>query len=321
MKTLALLSCLLLSQSLWAAWFSDERPIMGTRVAVQLEASEAAEGQAAIAAVMAEMRRIEARFSPMRDDSELSALNANAARAAVVVSPEMYSLLERAQAVSELSEGAFDLTFASVGRYYDYRKGDKPDAEKLAALKSAIDYRKLQLDKAARSVRFLHPAIYLDLGGIAKGYAVDQAIALLREHGITNAVVSAGGDSRAIGRRNGKAWTVGIQDPRKPDAMAVVMPLEDSAFSTSGDYERYFVEGGVRYHHIIDPDTGDSARELRSVTVLAEDATTSDALSTTVFVLGRQKGLAFINRLPGIDAILIDQNGHLHYSSGLLRQK
>lgn len=294
---------------------------MGTRIAVQLEAATSVQGNAAIDAVMQEMRRIDQRFSPMRDTSELSRLNARAATEALVVSAEMFGLLAQAHAVSLQTDGAFDLTFASLGRYYDYRKAKKPDPATRARLQQLIDYRGVILQPKTRSVRFSHKAIYLDLGGIAKGYAVDNAIALLQRRGVQNAVVSAGGDSRAIGRKKGKPWTVGIQDPRKPDAMAVVLPLLDSAFSTSGDYERYFVEDGVRYHHIIDPDTGDSARHLRSVTVLAPDATTSDALSTSVFVLGLQKGLALINRLPGIDAIVIDNRGVLHYSNGLQRQE
>lgn len=302
-------------------WFQDEQAIMGTRVVVELQAQSEDLGQRALLAVMAEMRRIDKAYNPDRSGSELSELNRLASKQRLQVSAELFDLLTQARQISVLSDGAFDISFASIGRLYDYRAGKKPTPQALQRLKSVIDYRQISLFAENRSVRFLHPDIYVDLGGIAKGYAVDRAIAVLQKLGVVNAVVSAGGDSRTIGDKNGRPWTVGIQHPRKPDEMAVVLPLQDSAFSTSGDYERYFVEDGVRYHHILDPATGESARHVQSVTILADDATSSDALSTTVFVLGFEKGLALIERLPGIDAILIDHRGQLHYSDGLKREK
>ena len=157
----------------------------------------------------------------------------------------------------------------------------------------------------------------IDLGGIAKGYAVDNCIAILQGLGIRNALVTAGGDSRLIGDRWGRPWTIGIRDPRRENGVIALLPLVDVAVSTSGDYERYFEENGIRYHHIIDPKSGDSARELQSVTIIGPDATTTDALSTSVFVLGLAKGLELVNRLPNIDAILVDSAGSMHYSEGL----
>ena len=154
-----------------------------------------------------------------------------------------------------------------------------------------------------------------------KGHAVDRSIALLQQMGIRQASVTAGGDSRMIGDRWGRPWNIGVRDPRDADKLAAVIPLQDLAVSTSGDYQRYFEEDGVRYHHIIDPASGDSARELRSVTIIGPDATTTDALSTSVFVLGLEKGLALVNRLDGIDAILVDGTGRLHYSDDLLPAK
>jgi thiamine biosynthesis lipoprotein len=163
----------------------------------------------------------------------------------------------------------------------------------------------------------LHPLVYIDLGGIAKGYAVDRSMALIEAAGIMAAAVAAGGDSRIIGDRLGEPWTVGVQDPRNDEEMAVLLPLVDTAVSTSGDYQRFFVEDGVRYHHILDPKTGDSARASWSVTILGPDATFTDAMSTSVFVLGPDRGLALIDRLPGIDAIVIDADGELRYSADL----
>ena len=159
----------------------------------------------------------------------------------------------------------------------------------------------------------------IDLGGFAKGYAVDNATRILRALGIRHAMVSAGGDSRVIGDKRGRPWTIGIRDPRGGAADVVaVLPLEDTSISTSGDYERYFDAGGERFHHLIDPATGRSPASVRSVTVLAEDGLTSEALSKAVFVLGTARGLALIDSFPGVDAIVVDAAGALHYSAGLV---
>ena len=300
-----------------AAWFSDSQPIMGTRVAVELWSEDKAEGDRLLAEIMAEMHRIDARFSPYLPASELSLLNRKAPAEVVPVSEEMFELLARSRSMSELSGGAFDVTYASVGRYYDYRAGQRPEADDRSAELDAINYRYVELDRDRRAVRFAHPLVYVDLGGIAKGHAVDRCITILQRAGIEHASVEAGGDSRIIGDRRGRPWTIGIRDPRDEAGMTAVLPLTDTAVSTSGDYERFFIEDGVRYHHILDPATGDSARKVQSVTILGPEATFTDALSTSVFVLGPEAGLALINRLDGIDAIIVDGAGRLRYSSEL----
>jgi thiamine biosynthesis lipoprotein len=300
-----------------AEWFADTQPIMGTRVHAELWHHDAAAAQRLLAAVMAEMRRIDAAYSPFKEDSELSVLNRRAPAGWVPVSAELFELLARSRQMSELTDGAFDITYASVGRYYDYRTGERPDDERIRAAVEAIDYRHVDLDAAGSRVRFAHPQVYLDLGGIAKGFAVDRCIAILREAHVTQANVAAGGDSYIIGDRRGEPWKVGIRDPRNEDAMAALLPLENTAVSTSGDYERFFEEGGVRYHHILDPATGRSARDSWSVTILGPQTLFTDALSTSVFVLWPDKGLALIDRLPGIDAIVIDAEGRLRYSADL----
>jgi thiamine biosynthesis lipoprotein len=157
----------------------------------------------------------------------------------------------------------------------------------------------------------------VDLGGIAKGHAVDRAMAILRAAGIDRAMVNAGGDTLIVGDRFGRPWIIGIRDPNNRDQVVLRLPLTDVAVSTSGDYERFFDQGGVRYHHILDPRTGDSARKMRSATVLAPNATRSDALSTTVFVLGVEAGLAMINKLEGVDAVVIANDGKVSYSKNL----
>jgi FAD:protein FMN transferase len=306
-----------LAAPLQAAWFEDTQPIMGTRVHAELWHDDPETAQRLLAAVMDEMRRIEAAYSPYRDDSELSRLNREAAAGWVPVSAELIDLLTRSARMSELTDGAFDVTYASVGRYYDYRAGQRPDAATVRRAIDAIDYRYVQVDAAGGRVRFAHPAVHVDLGGIGKGYAVDRCIAILRQAGVTQASVSAGGDSYILGDRRGEPWTVGIRDPRDAQRMTAVLPLMDTAVSTSGDYERFFEEGGVRYHHILDPATGESARRSWSVTILGPESTLTDALSTSVFVLGPDRGLALIDSLPGIDAIIVDAEGRLRYSAEL----
>jgi thiamine biosynthesis lipoprotein len=159
----------------------------------------------------------------------------------------------------------------------------------------------------------------IDLGGFAKGHAVDNAAAILRRRGIAHAMVSAGGDSRVIGDRRGRPWTIGIRDPRGGSGDVVaVLPLEDVSISTSGDYERYFEADGVRFHHLIDPATGRSPSGIQSVTILADDGLTSEALSKIVFVLGVARGMALVESQQGVDAVVVDAAGALHFSSGLL---
>lgn len=300
-----------------AGWESVRDEAMGTSITAEAWHTDSAVAQQALQAVLAEMHRIDAAFSPYRPDSELSVLNRDAVNDWVTVSPELLQLLLASRRASELTSGAFDITFASAGRYYDYRKGTAPDQQTLDAAVTGIDYRHVELEPAQRRVRFTHPATYVDLGGIAKGYAVDRGVAILQAAGIDQATVSAGGDSRILGDRRGQPWIVGVRHPRDAEKMVVRLPLTDTAISTSGDYERYFVKDGQRFHHILDPDSGSSAEGSMSVTILGATGLLTDALSTSVFVLGAEQGLALINQMPGVDAIIIDTQGRMSYSDDL----
>ena len=300
-----------------AEWLYREEAIMGTRCAVEVWATDKAQGEAAIDAVMADMRRIDESMSTYKPESEVSRVNAGAGKAPVPVSAELFSLLQTAQQYSALSDGVFDITYASVGYLYDYRAHKRPDSKTIAAALPGVDYRQLKLDSAKRTVAFGKPGMRIDLGGIAKGYAVDRGIQILKDHGLTHAMVNAGGDTRVSGDRFGKPWVVGIRHPDRKDEVVLRMPLEDAAFSTSGDYERFFDEDGVRYHHIINPKTGSSPHEVRSVTIIASNATRTDGLSKTVFILGPKAGIEFINKLPDADAIVIAADGKVSYSKGL----
>jgi len=300
-----------------AGWYRREEAIMGTSIEVELFARDRAEAELAIGAVMAEMHRIDAGMSPHKVTSELSILNAHAADNPITVSEGLFGLLTRALAFSELSGGAFDITFASAGRLYDYRAGIGPDDATLAQALPLIDWRHVLLDPADRSVRFARQGVRIDLGGFAKGHAVDNSIAILRHLGIRHAMVAAGGDSHVMGQRGDRPWTVAIRDPRQEGAVVAVLPLEDVSISTSGDYERFFERDGVRCHHLLDPRTGRSPGAVRSVTIIADDGLTTEAFSKTVFVLGVEQGLRFVEAHPGVDAVIVDAHGTLHYSAGL----
>lgn len=301
-----------------AGWLSREEAVMGTSVRVELWSDDHAAGEAAIAAVMAEMHRIDRSMSPHKPDSELSRINRDAAAAPVLLGDEMFALLSRALEFSALSDGAFDISYASAGQLYDYRAGTGPSEAALAEACAAIGWRRLLLDPVARTLRFAQPGMRIDLGGFAKGHAVDNAVAILARRGIRHAYVAAGGDSRVIGDRRGRPWTIAIRDPRCAGEVVALLPLEDVALSTSGDYERYFERDGVRCHHLLDPRTGKSPDGVRSVTILADDGLTSEAWSKTVFVLGVQEGLRRIEAQGGLDAVVVDAAGALHFSSGLL---
>lgn len=305
------------SAAVQAEWLYREEAIMGTRCAVELWATDRAQGDAAIDAVFADMRRIDALMSTYKPDSEVSRVNAGAGRSPVQVSAELFALLETAQQYSALSSGAFDITYASVGYLYDYRSHKRPDDKAIAAALPGVDYRALRLEPSRRTVAFGKPGMRIDLGGIAKGHAVDRGIQILKDKGFAHAMVNAGGDTRVMGDRFGKPWVVGIRHPDHKDEVALRIPLVDAAFSTSGDYERFFDEGGVRYHHILDPKTGTSPHAVRSVTIIASSATRTDGLTKTVFILGPKAGLEFINSLPDADAIVIAADGRVSYSKGL----
>jgi thiamine biosynthesis lipoprotein len=309
---------LMLAPSARAEWLSEEQSVMGTVARVELWTDSRKLGEATIAEVVAEMQRIDHLMSTYKEDSEISRINRLAASEPVTISAELLQLLVRSLRMSEITDGAFDITYASAGHLYDFRRKVKPSADALAATLPTIDYRHVVLDQANNSVRFLRPGVRIDLGGIAKGHAVDRAIALLQARGIKHALVSAGGDSRIIGDHRGRPWMVGIRDPRQKEDVVAVVPLSNTAISTSGDYERYFEVNGVRYHHIINPDSGQPVRGIRSVTVVGPDSTTMDALSTSVFVMGIKRGLALVESLPDVEAVIVDADGKMHYSSGFM---
>lgn len=309
--------CLMVSAFARAEWQKTDYSTMGTNILVEVYHPNAKLRQKATQAVLDEMERVNQQFSTYIETSELSLLNQNAFENAVRVSKELFDLLHLSAEISELTLGAFDVTYASVGYLYNYPENTKPSDQQIENLLEGIDFRLVELNKETLSVRYKNAKVKVDLGGIAKGYAVDNAIHILDNMGIKHALVTAGGDTRLLGDRLGKPWIVGIRDPRNRDKQAVLIPLSESAMSTSGDYERYFEQDGQRYHHILNPKTGKSTYEVQSVSIIGPQSVYNDALSTAVFVMGLEKGIGLINGLPEFEAIVMDKNRRMHYSNGL----
>lgn len=345
--TLTIIIGLVFSSPLMAGWHSAQRAIMGTPVKVELWHTDANKAQFAIEQVFAEITRLDQLLSPYKKDSEVYKINHRKLQTDIALSNELYTLLERAHYYGELTQGAFDITFASVGQYYNYRQNQRPSSKQLQKFHSAIGLQKLILNSTQLKLHIDDTNTRIDLGGIAKGYAVDKAIQILKDLGIKHARVSAGGDARVLGDKHGKPWMIGIKHPRQNSSQqsnryAAIIPLENSAISTSGDYERFFIDtDGERIHHIIDPSngqptglttysttgsttsstTGSTTDALISVSIIGPTGFDTDPLSTSVFVLGRQQGLELINQLPEFEAIVIDKDRRLHYSLGLIQPK
>lgn len=301
-----------------AEWFHYTDTAMTTSIELEFWSEQPASADRIAREVLAVFHQVDEQMSRYRDTSELSRVNREAVAGPVRVSDSLFEVFAKAREVSRLSQGAFDISFGSVGYLYDYRAGRRPDEKTLEAAIQHVDYRDIRLDPEARTVTYARPGLLADLGGIAKGYAVDRGIRVLQAEGVRHARLSAGGDMRLLGDKRGRPWLVGVRDPRLEQRNAVVLPLADVAVSTSGDYERFFVtETGERVHHILSPGTGKPVQGVQSVTILGPDALTTDGLSTAVFVLGPEQGLAMIERLEGVDAIIIDADRKMHFSSGL----
>lgn len=302
-----------------------QRSAMGTTVSL-VSTTTPTLNDAAVAAALArafgEISRLEALMTTWRTDSEVSRVNAAAGGRAIAVSPETFTVLQKSRWISDRSQGTFDITFASMGKLWRFDQdgtAELPAPAAVAAARAKIDYRRVVLDQAGATVRLDSPDTRINLGGIAKGYAIDRAAAILRQAGLRSFTAQAGGDLYVAGRKSdGKAWRVGIRDPRgKAGAFFAMLEVEDHAFSTAGDYERAFIRGGQRYHHIIDPRTGYPATASRSVTIWAKDALTADALDDAVFILGPAEGLKLVESLDDCGAVIVDRDNRVWISKRL----
>ncbi|MCA9552365.1 MAG: FAD:protein FMN transferase [Myxococcales bacterium] len=294
---------------------------MGTQITITAYTDAPGTFESACKAAFDEFDRLEALLTVWRNDSDVSKVNAQAGKAAVKVGPETLRAVQVALRLAKATDGKFDVTFGALAGLwrFDHDQDDKiPTEAEIAARLPLVGWEMVEVDEAASTVKLAKPGVKLHLGGIGKGFAVDAAVALLKQAGLKDFMVQAGGDLYVSGRRGDRPWRVGIRDPRgERDAFFAAAEVEDGTFSTSGDYERSFVHDGVRYHHILDPDLGRPARGVRSVTVMAKDAVTADALSTGVFILGVKRGLEVVEGMDGVGAVIVDDQNKVHISSRL----
>ena len=296
--------------------------LMDTVVKAEIYSQDAQAAGEALSAAFGEASRLELVLDKHRTQSEVSQINVFAGERPVAVSQETFDVVRLGLAFGELTGGAFDITIAPLIELWGFGTADVgvPDSEKLKQTLALVDYNRVQINSEENEVFLPEPEMRLDLGGIAKGYIVDRAVEQLLALGVTSGSLNAGGDIRLIGEKpDGSAWRIGITHPRpqqRRDIIAVV-ELRNQAIVTSGDYERYFLVDGERFHHILDPATGMPTRGLISVTVIAPDAVTADALSTAIFVLGLERGMKLIESLPEVEAIVVTEDEELHISTGL----
>jgi thiamine biosynthesis lipoprotein len=268
-----------------------------------------------------EFDRLDRLHSVWKDGSDVLRVNAAAGQSPVRVSPETLEVLRVARQVSEWTGGKFDVTFGALSGLWKFdhdQDNQIPRAEDIRRQLPLIDFQEIDVDAGHDTVFLRRPGMRLHFGGIGKGYAVDHAAAILRAGGVTNFLIQSGGDLYAGGTRGDRPWRGGIHDPRGPaDRIFAAMDLRDETFSTSGDYERFFIREGHRYHHILDPDNGQPARGCRSVTIVAKEAVLADALSTGVFVLGPQAGMTLIEKLPDVEGVIVSDRNEVLVSTGL----
>ncbi len=292
---------------------------MGTLVSITAVADSEERAQAATTAGFHEIKRLEQLLSTWLPDSELSRVNRFAGLQPVAVSGETIELIDRALNIAHLTEGGFNIAVGPAVEAWSITEQERvaPEAE-LEQLKPLVDYRKIELDKTQRTIFLPQAGMRIDVGGIGKGYAADRAAEAMRRAGAKGGVVALSGDIKAFGSLPGaKGFPVGIQHPRREGDVLALIELVDEAISTAGDYERYFERDGVRYHHILDPDTLQPSRACQSVTVIAADGIMADGLDTGLFVLGPERAMTLVEQLPGVEAVIVDAGGRVSVSSGL----
>lgn len=308
--------------------YSKVEFLMDTVVEIKVYYKKKAEAEKAINSSMEEMKRVEQKMSCFFSGSEVSRINKEAflerkkgsllAERWIPISDELFSLLEESVLLSKLTKGSFDITIYPLWKIWKF-EGENievPSKGKIERALELVTYKNMILQNG--KISFAKKGMGIDLGGIAKGYAVDAAIKVLKDKNINSAIVNAGGDMYVLGRKQGKPWRIGIRHPRREREILGTIEVEDRAIVTSGDYERFFFSGGKKYHHIINPKTGYPADECQSVTIVAKEATFADGLATGIFVLGPKEGMALIENLEGVEGVIVNKEGDVSVSSGLI---
>lgn len=292
---------------------------MGTLVTITSVAPTDTTAQAAATAAFHEIHRLEALISTWIPTSELSQANAAAGRRPVRISPETLAVLKRSLEVAAWTDGGFNIAIGPAVEAWSVTERQQiPSESELQDLRDLVDLSRIQLDDMAGTVFLSKPGMKVDVGGIGKGYAADLAARAMQRAGATAGVVALSGDIKTFGRLpGGSRFPVGIRHPRKEDELLAYVELQDEAISTAGDYERFFERDGMRYHHILDPTTLRPARGCRSVTVIAREGALADGLDTGIFVMGPERGMDLVERLPDVEAVIVDEAGTVRVSSGL----
>jgi thiamine biosynthesis lipoprotein len=298
--------------------FKYHQVAMGTVVEITLIGDDEEAARKAALQAFQEIRRIEYLMSPWIESSDINRINRSAGNDGVKVSPETIEVLKRAQEVSKLSEGGFDITVGPLVQLWRKARegGMPPEMEEVKETLHLVNFRNLKTSYGGK-VLLKKKGMAIDLGGIAKGYAVDRAFELLKGLGYRSFLVNAGGDLRVEGSKSDGPWSIGIQHPRDPEKMMARISISNTAVATSGDYEKFFIHQGKRYHHILNPKNGFPAEGCQSVTVLHKEGVTADALATAIFVLGPEKGYSLCQRLEGVDCLVVDKEGNVTLSPRL----
>lgn len=295
---------------------------MGSSLEIQVLGPDPAALDRALEAAVAEIARLERLMTDWKDEGPLMEVNRRAGLGSAEVPEELFFILERSVRISELTDGAFDITFAAAGRLWRWWEPDPPipTADEVRAAVENVGWRHLVLDAGRRTAYLDRRGARIGLGAVGPGYAGDRAMRKIRDLGVRDAVVNLSGDVLASGTFRGRPWDVSVRHPRRPGEAFAVLPVSNLAVSTSGDYERGFVKNGKRYGHIIDPRTGYPAEGCQSVTVTAPTLAFADALATAIFVLGPENGRALAERVEGVEALIVAADGTVTATSGLHRR-
>ena len=294
--------------------------IMGTLVEITVSHADPQVIQAVTTQAFDEMKRLEQLLSTYLPDSEISQINRAAGKEAVPVSLEVEEVIREGIFWSRQSDGAFDITVEPLVQLWDFDSENEviPGRATLRKTASLVNYKDIEIFD--HKVRLARPGMAINVNGLAKGYAVDRAVSILRSR-VPNGIVNAGGDLFAFGQKSKESpWTIGLQHPRKPQDLLAAFAVKNQAVATSGDYQRYFVKDGVRYHHIFDPATGMPARKMISTTLITTEVMEADAMATAVFVMGPEAGLAWVDSLDNVEAMVMLEDGSIRYSKHFRKQ-
>lgn len=310
--------------------FTKEKFIMDTLIQMTVYSDDEQSGKKALDKAFTEFERINNltdRFPKEGKNtsatSDVIRINENAGIKPVQVSADTLKIVQRSLYYAQLSGGSFDITVGPIMDLWGFGKNEQrvPSDKQIQEALNLVDYRKVIVDPDNGTVYLQKPGMSLDFGGVAKGYATEEAAKILRESGIEHAIINAGGNVYALGARpDGSPWRVGVRDPRNGNGIIVVLLVKNTSVVTSGDYERYFEEGDVRYSHLIDPSTGKQARDLIQTTVVTESSTDADILNKPLFVLGRQHGMNFARSLQGVGAIFVSADKQVTFTDNLTDQ-